>query len=94
MDDYLPFQKVFVFLKKFIQSGISLTYRHLFILDGHGSHVTLEAIQQSKKFGFDMIILPSHTSHALQPLDVACIKPFKIIFRKERNITMFRKNYT
>jgi hypothetical protein len=41
-----------------------------------------------------MTILPSHTSHGLQPLDVACCKPFKIAFRKERDITMVRRNYT
>jgi hypothetical protein len=41
-----------------------------------------------------MIILPSCTFHALQPLDVDCFKPFKFAFRKERDITMVRKNYT
>ncbi len=37
----------------------------MLILDGHGSHVTLEAIKQAQKFGLDMNILPSHTFHAL-----------------------------
>jgi hypothetical protein len=41
-----------------------------------------------------MITLPSQKSHALQPLDVACFKPFKIVFRKEKNTTMVRRNYT
>ncbi len=41
-----------------------------------------------------MITLPSHTFHALQSLDVAHFKPFKTTFRKERNTTMVRKNYT
>jgi hypothetical protein len=58
----------------------------------HGSHVTLEAIEQTKDFGLNMIILPSNTSHALQPLDVACFKPFKTIFKKERDTIMVRKN--
>jgi len=40
-----------------------------------------------------MITLPSHTSHAFQPLDVACFKPFNITFEKERNTTVFNKNY-
>jgi hypothetical protein len=62
-------------------------------LDGHGSHVTLEAIEQGKRFVLDMIILLSHTLHALQPLDVACFKPFKIIFNEERNTLLFNKNY-
>jgi hypothetical protein len=55
----------------------------MIILDGHVSHVTFEAIQQAQKFGLDMIILSSHTSHAFQPLDVACFKPFKMLLKKK-----------
>ena len=51
------------------------------ILDGHNTHVTLEVINQAKEAGLDMVSLPSHTSHALQPLDVAVFKPFKTAFR-------------
>jgi len=87
------FKEFLFFFKKCIPSGISITNRHLLILDGHGSHVTLEAIKQAQAFGLDVITLPSHTSHAFQPLDVACLKPFKIAFRKERNITMVKRNY-
>jgi len=95
VNNYLPFQIIFVFFfKRFIPSGISITNRHLLILDGHGSHVTFEPIEQAQEFGLDMITLPSHTSNALQPLVVAYFKPFKIVFRKERNITMVRRNYT
>jgi hypothetical protein len=88
------FKKFLSFFKRCIPSGISITNKHLLILDGHGSHVTLEAIEQAQEFGLDMIILPLHTSHAFQPLDVACFKPFKITFRMEKDITMVRRNYT
>ncbi len=88
------FKEFLSFLKRFIPSGISKTNKHLLILDGHGSHVTLEAIAQAQEFGLNMITLPSHISHALQPLDVVWFKPFKIAFRKERNILMVRRNYT
>jgi hypothetical protein len=87
------FKEFLSFFKRSIPSGISLTNKHLFILDGHGSHITLEVIEQAKEFGLDIITLPSHTSHALQPLDVVCFKPFKTTFRKERNITMVKRNY-
>ena len=36
--------------------------------------------------GLDIVSLPSHTSHALQPLDVACFKPFKTAFRRCRDL--------
>jgi hypothetical protein len=40
-----------------------------------------------------MINLLSHTSHAFQPLDVVCFKPFKNDFEKERDVTMVKRNY-
>jgi hypothetical protein len=55
------------FFKRLIPNGISQTNCHLLILDGHGSHVTLKAIEQATDFGLDMITLPSCTSHAFHP---------------------------
>jgi hypothetical protein len=40
-----------------------------------------------------MITLPSHTSHALQPLDVSYFKPFKATFKKVMDAIMFRSNH-
>ncbi len=39
-----------------------------------------------------MISLPSHTSYALQPLNVSCFKPFKIVFRKKDGVVI-NNNY-
>jgi hypothetical protein len=63
MIDFL-FKEFMSFFKRSVPSGISLSNRHFLIIDGHGSHVTLEAIEQAQTFGLDMITLPSHTSHA------------------------------
>jgi len=87
------FKEFLSFFKRCIPSEISITNKHLFILDGHGFHVTFETIEQVQEFGLNMITLPSHTFHAFQPLDVAWFKPFKIAFRKERDILMVRRNY-
>jgi len=46
-------------------------------MDGHDSHVTLKAIEQIQKIGLNMATLLSHTSHALEPSNVSCFKPFK-----------------
>jgi hypothetical protein len=59
------FKELSSFFKRSIPCGISLTNRHSFILDGHGFHVTLKAIEQAQAFGLYMIIIPSHMSHAL-----------------------------
>ena len=49
-------------------------------------------IQKEKHHGVDMISLPSHTSHALQPLDVACFKPFKTALKAYRNKWMVQNS--
>jgi hypothetical protein len=50
---------------------------------GDGFHVTLKEIQQAQKFGLDMIILLSHTSHAFYSLDV---KTHQNNFKKNNNV--------
>ena len=65
---------------------LSTTSRHLLILDGHKAHLTLEILTKAKRNGIDMVSLPSHTSHRLQPLDVSCFKPFKVAFRAYKNM--------
>jgi hypothetical protein len=58
--------KIFLFFfKRLVLGGISPSNCHLLVLDGHGSHVSLEAIEHAQQFGLYMITLPSHTSHAL-----------------------------
>ena len=67
------------------RSLLSTTSRHLLVLDGHKAHLTLEVVQKAKTNGIDMLTLPSHTSYGLQPLDIACFKPFKVAFRAYKN---------
>jgi hypothetical protein len=56
------FKEFFSFFKKFVPYGIFQTNQDLLnFLDGHGSHVSLEAMKQAYLFGLDMVALPSHT---------------------------------
>jgi hypothetical protein len=87
------FKEFLSFSKRFIPRGFSLTNRHLLILDEHSNHVTLEAIKQAHEFGLNMVTLPTHTSHALQPFDASCFKPLKTTFRKEKDVAMLKSNY-
>jgi hypothetical protein len=66
-------------------SSVSLTSPHLLILDGHSSHVSLDVVQRARAMGLYLLTLPSHCSHAMQPLDVAVFKPFKGTFRVYRD---------
>jgi len=70
--------------------GLSPSHRHLLILDGHGSYVTLDVIKLAMSKGLDLVILPSHTSHALQLLDFTRFKPFKLSFHTYRNAWTLR----
>jgi hypothetical protein len=50
-------------------------------------------MKHAQEFRLNMIISPSHTSHALQTLNVFCFKPFKISFKKVKDVTMYRNNH-
>lgn len=55
----------------------------MLLLDGHGSHKTLNAINFCRENGIFMITFPPHTSHKLQPLDVGVFGPFKAYLSAE-----------
>jgi hypothetical protein len=56
------FKKFLPFFKRSVPGGISPNNYHLLALHGHGSHVSLKAIEHAQQFALDMITLPSHTS--------------------------------
>ena len=75
------------FIHKMESEGrLSQEQRHLLILDGHKSHISMDVLLKAKEHHIDMISLPSHTSHHLQPLDIACFRPFKVPFRAYRDL--------
>ena len=70
--------------------GISNENRHLLIMDGHNSHVTLDIAHTTRKVGLDLLTIPSHTSHATQPLEVSIFNLFKTAFRKYQDFWTHR----
>ncbi|KAH9292571.1 hypothetical protein KI387_042243, partial [Taxus chinensis] len=56
-------------------------------------HVALQTVEEANKLGIDLITLPSHTSHKLQPLDISVFSPFKTYFRAERSKWMTENRY-
>ena len=54
----------------------------LLVLDGHGSHITIDVIEHARSNDIHLLCLPSHTSHILQRLDIVVFKPFKSFFSK------------
>ena len=54
------------------------TIQPLFVLyDGHSSHVGLDLIETAQADNVHLFVLPPHSSHILQPLDVSIFGPFK-----------------
>jgi hypothetical protein len=53
------------------------------ILDGFGTHETLEILEYCFANNIILCRLPSHTSHKLQPCDVAAFGPLKTAYRDQ-----------
>ena len=51
----------------------------LLIVDGHESHISLYAAQLAIANKLDIVLMPSHTSHLVQPLDVGVFGPLKML---------------
>lgn len=49
----------------------------LILMDNHETHCSLETILFARENGMVLVTFPPHTSHRLQPLDVAVYSPFK-----------------
>ena len=51
--------------------------KRLLICDGHDSHISGEFIGHCMNNNILLVVLPPHTSHLLQPLDVSIFSPLK-----------------
>lgn len=61
----------------FIPSTAHLNRPLLLIIDGHASHLSLKILDLLKVHQVICLILPSHSTHALQPLDVVAFNAVK-----------------
>ena len=55
----------------------------LLLYDGHRSHISMTLVNWAKENNVVLFVLPAHTSHALQPLDIGCFGPFQRIYNAE-----------
>jgi hypothetical protein len=49
----------------------------LLVLDGHLSRLCWEAMAVFRRYQIEVLVLPGHTSHLLQPFDIAVASPLK-----------------
>lgn len=76
--DYLEFH----FLKHAYR-GENPRHPILLIIDGHTTHTSPDVTVWARSMGIHLFVLPAHTSHILQPLDVAVFGPFKRYYYSE-----------
>ena len=55
----------------------------LLLLDSHKSHVSIGLVEWAHSHNIILFILPAHTSHVLQPMDVGCYGPFQRMYNAE-----------
>lgn len=55
----------------------------LLILDGHASHCSLKCLNYCTDNEIELLCLPPHTTHVLQPLDRTLFKPLKTFYHQE-----------
>jgi len=62
--------------------------RHILILNGHGSHMAMETVEDSNHLAIYLLTLPSHTTRRLQLLHFSMFGLIKNYFRAERSLWM------
>jgi hypothetical protein len=75
----------FEWLKSHFQPFVSklTNLRSLLIIDGHYSHVTARFIAYCITSKIDLFLLPPHSSHKTQPLDLSIFGPLKTAINLE-----------
>ncbi|KAI0997084.1 hypothetical protein K3495_g11101 [Podosphaera aphanis] len=64
------------------ETAPQLNQHRLLLLDGHGSHVDVEFLWLYKQKKVELLFLPPHATHILQPLDLSV---FSIVKSRYRN---------
>lgn len=62
----------------------------LLLLDGHASHCVLGTVELCAQNNITTVLLPAHTSHVLQPLDVGIFQSYKAAWRKSNGDSSLR----
>ena len=74
---WIDFELFLTWLKKILFKFVVPERPVLLLTDGHKSHINLDVIDVCRENNIILFCLPPHTTHALQPLDVAVFKSLK-----------------
>ena len=62
--------------------------RRLLLINGHNSHVNMAFVEACDKLCILLLILPPHSTHRLQPLNVSLFSPLSTSYSKNLNTLM------
>lgn len=72
------------FMQHFVKhSKASAESPVLLLLDNHGSHLSIEALDLAAANGVTLLTFPPHCSHRMQPLDVTVYGPVKTFYKSQ-----------
>ncbi|KAE9116775.1 hypothetical protein PF005_g9599 [Phytophthora fragariae] len=72
--------KLFLYWFKWFVSLLPPERPQLLVLDGHLAPIQLDVVKYGTENDVHLFVLPAHTSHFLQPLDVAVFGVFKTLY--------------
>lgn len=73
---------LFLYWFKWLESLLPPERTQKLLLDRHFAHINLEAVKYGSDRDVHLFVLPAHTSHFLQPLDVAVYGFFKRYYER------------
>jgi hypothetical protein len=76
-------------LEKVFQKHTGHQRRRLLIVDGHSSHVDMAFLDWATSYKIIVLVLPPHSTHRLQPLDVGMFQPLATVYSKQLNKLTF-----
>ena len=59
------------------------TSKFILIIDGHRSHITLSVVDMCKENNIELLCLPPHCTHKMQPLDLTFFSSLKSLYNRE-----------
>lgn len=74
--------ELFIQWFQFFLKVIPPTRPVLLIMDGHGSHISIEVIELARDNGIHLLCLPAHTTHILHPLMLGYLNLLNQIFQR------------
>ena len=84
MDDELGYDYMAKHFYKYTmpEKGVNLeTPWRMLIVDGYSSHIAWSVVEYAVDHRIIVYCLPAHSTHLMQPLDVACFGPLAHAYR-------------